>query len=221
MAKISRYLKDNGPLVFVLELIKRAGTRLRSYAYRQIFTGELGAIGSGAYIRGLRSISIDSGFSCGKMLWLEALHEYRGEKYTPLIKIGRGVSLSNNVHISSMGHIEVGDNVLIGSNVYIGDHGHGNYGLGGASSPESAPADRLLYSPGPVIIGARVWIGDGVAVCGGVRIGSGAVIGANSVVTKDVPPDVIVAGAPAQPIKRFVPGDGWVKFNLERITENE
>lgn len=155
------------------------------------------------------------------MLWLEALQEYRGVRYTPLIRIGRGVSLSNNVHISAINRVEIGDQALIGSNVYIGDHGHGNYGRNAANSPDLAPSDRILHSPGAVLIGKHVWIGDGVVVCGGVRIGDGVVVGANSVVTKDVPSDTIIAGAPARPIKRFLPGEGWVKFNFERITENE
>ena len=53
----------------------------------------------------------------------------------------------------------------------------------------------------PVIIGNDVWIGEGVFVKDGITIGNGAIVGAHSVVTKDVPPYAIVAGAPATLIR--------------------
>ncbi len=49
-----------------------------------------------------------------------------------------------------------------------------------------------------VEIGNDVWIGEAVFINDGVKIGTGAVIGAHSVVTKDVPPYAIIAGAPAK-----------------------
>lgn len=57
-----------------------------------------------------------------------------------------------------------------------------------------------------VSIGHDTWIGHGVVIMPGVRIGHGAVVGSNSVVTKDVPPYAIVAGAPARVLRmRFAP----------------
>jgi lipopolysaccharide O-acetyltransferase len=60
-----------------------------------------------------------------------------------------------------------------------------------------------LFSSGPVIIGSNVWVGDNVVIVGPVRIGDGVVIGANSVVTSDIPENVIAVGAPARIIKSF------------------
>ncbi|WP_269293808.1 CatB-related O-acetyltransferase [Pantoea sp. LMR881] len=56
-------------------------------------------------------------------------------------------------------------------------------------------------SKGPVVIGNDVWIGHGVKIMPGVTIGNGAVIAAGSIVTKDVEPYAIVAGAPAKLLK--------------------
>ena len=52
-----------------------------------------------------------------------------------------------------------------------------------------------------VQIGNDVWIGEAVFINDGVRVGTGAIIGAHSVVTKDVPPYAIVAGAPAKVLR--------------------
>ena len=52
-----------------------------------------------------------------------------------------------------------------------------------------------------VTLERNVWIGDGAIVCKGVRIGENSVIGAGSVVTKDIPANVIAAGNPAKPVK--------------------
>ena len=55
----------------------------------------------------------------------------------------------------------------------------------------------------PIRIEDKVWIGFGVVILKGVTVGTGAVIGAGSVVTKDVPPFTVVAGNPAQIVKRL------------------
>lgn len=77
----------------------------------------------------------------------------------------------------------------------------------------------------PVHVGNDVWIGHGALVMPGVRVGDGAVIASGAVVTKDVPPYVIVGGVPAKSIKRrFSPYVGeklqalaWWDWPHERI----
>lgn len=87
-------------------------------------------------------------------------------------------------------HLEVGRNCMIGPRCYITDADHGkDAGL----SVQMQPMKKA-----PVIIEDEVWIGAGVIILPGVRIGKGAVVGAASVVTRDVPSNAIVIGAPAR-----------------------
>lgn len=56
----------------------------------------------------------------------------------------------------------------------------------------------------PIIIGEHVWIGNRAMILKGVNIGNGSIVAAGSIVTKDVPPNVIVAGIPAKVVKENV-----------------
>ena len=58
------------------------------------------------------------------------------------------------------------------------------------------------YRTGEVIVGERAMIGAGAIVLPGVEIGADASVAANSLVTRDVPPNAIVAGVPARPMHR-------------------
>lgn len=55
----------------------------------------------------------------------------------------------------------------------------------------------------PVVIGSNVWVGGGAIICPGVTIGDRSIIGAGSVVTRDVPPDVLAAGNPCKVIRQI------------------
>ncbi|MBO4333820.1 MAG: hypothetical protein IKP81_00765 [Paludibacteraceae bacterium] len=65
--------------------------------------------------------------------------------------------------------------------------------------------EREIVSRGSINIGRNVWVGDKVTILAPVSIGDGAIIAANAVVTKDVPPYCVVAGAPARVIKDLRP----------------
>jgi len=69
--------------------------------------------------------------------------------------------------------------------------------------------DRLDYIGGsePVTIGNNVWLGDSSIICKGVAIGDNSIIGAGSVVTSDIPANVIAAGNPAEVIRKLDPDE--------------
>ncbi len=160
-------------------------------------------IGYGARVIGSRAISVRGRAYINRGCWMEAVHHFRGQRFSPQISIGRGFSVSDRLHLSCVERIEIGDDCLLGSGVYISDHNHGGYSGPVQSAPDIAPVDRELVFAGAVKIGSRVWIGDNVIIIGPARIGDGAVIGAHSIVKGDVPPHSLVVGAPAVVRKRF------------------
>ncbi|MCX5871509.1 MAG: CatB-related O-acetyltransferase [Deltaproteobacteria bacterium] len=68
--------------------------------------------------------------------------------------------------------------------------------------PEAATIKGHPASKGDIIIGHDVWIGYGATILSGVTIGSGAVIGARAVISRDVVPYAVMAGNPAQEVKK-------------------
>jgi acetyltransferase-like isoleucine patch superfamily enzyme len=102
------------------------------------------------------------------------------------VRVGRNVAIAEFVHMWGGGGISIGDNVMIASGLTLTSQTHGP-GLTARRSNIEAP----------IVICDNVWIGAGAIVLPGVRIGEGSVIAAGAVVTRDVPPLVIVGGVPA------------------------
>lgn len=145
-------------------------------------------------------IFLGRGVSFGKRAIIEAWYD-SSSLHTPEIKVGDNVMVGDDCFITSVNRITIGNNVLIAQKVTITDNSHGELGL--RKELELHPSKRTVFSKGPVVIEDNVWIGDKATICPNVRIGKGSVIGANSVVTKDVPPYSVVAGAPARIIKKL------------------
>lgn len=124
--------------------------------------------------------------------------KYGKQTFSPSIVIGNNCSIGEYTHITACNKITIGDGLLTGRFVYIGDNSHGRLTYEDAAIP---PSQRKLISKGEIVIGENVWIGDKATILGGVSVGDNAIIGANSVVTKNVPPNCVVAGVPAKIIK--------------------
>jgi len=108
-------------------------------------------------------------------------------------------SINDYGYLTSLSSITIEEGVAIGEFVSIRDYDHEFDGI--------HSVDELGYKTAPVTIKRGAWIGRGVMITKGVTIGEGAVIGANSVVTRDIPPRVVAAGAPARIIRELLPSE--------------
>jgi acetyltransferase-like isoleucine patch superfamily enzyme len=113
------------------------------------------------------------------------------------IEIGEGCFLNRNTMLAAQERIEIGDHVMFANNCFVGDADHR------IDDPERPVTQQGFVPRGPVKIGSNVWFGVNCVVTGGVEIGDRSVIGANSVVTRDIPPATIAAGAPAKVLREI------------------
>ena len=160
--------------------------------------GNSSIIRKGCFLKGGRYIEIGVHTYIGRNCVLTCWDEYSGECFFPSIKIGNDCSIGEYSHITSIHSITIGNGVLTGRRITITDNSHGRSSI---EELNIQPAQRQLYSKGPVVIEDNVWIGDKVSIMPNVHIGKGAIIAANSVVTKDVSDYSIVAGVPAKVVK--------------------
>lgn len=114
--------------------------------------------------------------------------------YGKNIHVGGNFLANYNLTVLDIAPVNIGNNVWIGPNTDIYTVNH----------PLTAKGRQERLAIGkPVTIGNDVWIGGHSTISPGVTIGDGAVIAAGSVVTKDVPANVVVGGGPAKVIKRI------------------
>ncbi|MBR2842698.1 MAG: sugar O-acetyltransferase [Lachnospiraceae bacterium] len=133
---------------------------------------------------------------CGEDCYIELpFHANWGGHH---VHFGSGIYVNSNMTMVDDAHIYVGDKVMFGPNVSIITASH-------PIEPELR-ARGLQYNR-DVHIGDNVWIGTGVIILPGVHIGKNSVIGAGSVVTKDVPDNVVAFGNPCRVIRRIEPQD--------------
>ena len=125
---------------------------------------------------------------------------------TPVVRIGDRCLVGRGSGIVGHLSIVVGDDVWTGHHVYITDQNHGYEDVTRAISAQAQP-ER------PVRVGAGSWLGHGVIVLPGADIGRHVVVAAGSVVTGALPDYCVAAGAPARPIRRHHPGQGWVRVS--------
>lgn len=111
------------------------------------------------------------------------------------ISIGTGTFLNLGVQVAAVDRVEIGAHCMFANGCLVTD---GNHRFDDFDKP--VPWQGFT-SKGPTVIGDNVWCGANVVITSGVTIGERCVIGANSVVTTDLPPFSIAAGAPATVLK--------------------
>lgn len=127
---------------------------------------------------------------------------------------GRHCHFGNNVYANfnltcvDDTHIYVGDCTMIGPNVTIATAGH-------PILPELR--EKAYQYNAAVHIGRNCWIGAGAIILPGVTIGDNTVVGAGSVVTKDLPSDVVAVGNPCRALRKIGDRDREYYFKNHRI----
>lgn len=142
----------------------------------------------------------------GKNCYVEQpLHSNWAGKH---VFIGDNFYSNFNLTLVDDGNIFIGDNVLIGPNVTVATAGH-------PVNPELR--EKALQFNREVHIGSNVWIGANAVVLPGVTIGENSVIGAGSVVTKDIPSNVVAVGNPCRVLREISDRDREFYYKNERI----
>ncbi|MDP1850575.1 MAG: acyltransferase [Solirubrobacteraceae bacterium] len=119
------------------------------------------------------------------------------------VRIGGGTFLNIAVMVAAHDRVEIGSHCMLANGCFVTDANHR------FDDPEQPVTWQGFTSKGPTRIGDNVWLGANVVVTSGVTIGERCVIGANSVVTQDIPPFSIAAGAPAKVLRPVTyPGGG-------------
>lgn len=110
------------------------------------------------------------------------------------IRVGRNVFINQNCTFYDLAGIDIADEVMVGPNVSLITAGH-----------PVEPLQRRSVTVGkPIRLEKNVWIAIGATVLGGVTVGENSVVAAGSVVTRDVPRNVLVGGNPARIIRSIV-----------------
>jgi acetyltransferase-like isoleucine patch superfamily enzyme len=177
-------------------LNRRYGQLLWRYLWRRLFT----AAGRRWHTAGLlflgRGLELEVGrkgtIEFGRFVWIGdgtkiRCHEGR-------VEIGQKTVMGQECTISAYQRVRIGEQCVIADRAMFIDFDHG------VVEVERPIRQQGIYKR-DVEVGSNVWIGYGACILRGVRVGDNSIVGTNSVVTKDVPANAVVAGIPARVIR--------------------
>jgi acetyltransferase-like isoleucine patch superfamily enzyme len=195
--RLIRFLASNGMLN------PRYGRLLGRYLWRRWLTPAGGRWRTDGLLflgRGLElQIARGARVEFGRFVWIGdgtkiRCHEGR-------VEIGRKTVMGQECTISAYRRIRIGEQCVIADRAMFIDFDHG------VVEVERPIRLQGIYKR-DVEVGSNVWIGYGACILRGVRVGDNSIVGTNSVVTKDVPANAVVAGIPARVIRmRETPED--------------
>jgi acetyltransferase-like isoleucine patch superfamily enzyme len=174
----------------------RYGRLLLRYLWRRLLTpagwrwrsdGML-FLGRGLELRIARGARVE----LGRFVWLGDGTKVRCHE--GLVEIGEKTVLGQECTISAYQRVRIGEQCVIADRAMFIDFDHG-----------VVEVERPIRSQGiykrDVEVGSNVWIGYGACILRGVSVGDNSIVGTNSVVTRDVPANAVVAGIPARIIR--------------------
>jgi carbonic anhydrase/acetyltransferase-like protein (isoleucine patch superfamily) len=143
----------------------------------------------------------------GRFVWLG--HGTKIRCHEGVVEIGAKTVMGQECTISAYRRVRIGEQCVIADRAMFIDFDHG------VVEVERPIRKQGIYMR-EVEVGSNVWIGYGACILRGVRVGDNAIVGTNSVVTRDVPANAVVAGIPARVIRmRETPKDLRWKHPVE------
>jgi acetyltransferase-like isoleucine patch superfamily enzyme len=128
----------------------------------------------------------------GRFVWIGDRSKVRCHE--GVVEIGPKTVMGQECTISAYQRVRIGEQCVIADRAMFIDFDHG------VVEVERPIRVQGIYKR-DVVVGSNVWIGYGACILRGVRVGDNAIVGTNAVVTKDVPANAVVAGAPARIIR--------------------
>lgn len=128
------------------------------------------------------------------------------------VHFGKNIYANFGLTLVDDSHIYVGDGTMFAPGVIVSTAGH-------PIAPEFR--EKVFQYNMPVHIGKNCWIGAGAIILPGVTIGDNTVIGAGSVVTRDIPANVVAFGTPCRVIREIGEHDREYYFRDKRITDDD
>jgi len=178
--------------------------RIRTFVrFHLSFKKRFARMGTSPYVWGIWNVEVfGPNISIGKNVVMIGAESARTRLTTiklggheGAIEIGDNVLVMAGVRVSSASRIEIGDDCMLANYSYLTDADwHGIH-----------DRTQIVGKTAPIVLEKGVWIGDSAIVCKGVRIGQNSIVGAGSVVRKNVPANVVVAGNPARIVRRLDP----------------
>lgn len=190
MIRTIRFLARNGMLN------RRYGQLLGRYLRRRLFTVAGRRWRSDGLLFFGRGLELEIGakgrVDFGRFVWIGDKTKVRCHE--GLVEIGAKTVMGQECTISAYQHVRIGEQCVIADRAMFIDFDHG------VVEVERPIRQQGIYKR-DVIVGSNVWIGYGACVLRGVSVGDNSIVGTNSVVTKDVPANAVVAGIPARIIR--------------------
>jgi acetyltransferase-like isoleucine patch superfamily enzyme len=140
----------------------------------------------------LRQITLEDSVSLGPRGWFYIPTDNRVARIT----IGHGSAIGAEFVISANNSIHIGNNCLLSYRVSVLDHDH-------ITGRGINPVTSGVTKGEPIEIGANTFVGCGTVILSGTSLGKNCIVGANSVVTRSFEDFSVLAGAPAQLLKRI------------------
>ncbi len=128
----------------------------------------------------------------GRFVWVGAGTKIRCHE--GCVEIGAKTVIGQECTISAFQRVRIGEQCVIADRAMFIDFDHN------VTDPEQPIRLQGIYKR-DVVVGSNVWIGYGSQILRGVTVGDNAVVGASSVVTRDIPANAVVAGAPARVVR--------------------